>query len=86
MFQLTAEEVDSQSVTLKAGRGRHRKYRPFAFTEQGVACFLARFGAVQVNIQIMRGFVRLFLNPINDLNGPRTRSGGLNPSVELTVG
>src|SRR5204863_8697557 len=25
----------SQSATLKKGRGRHRKYRPYAFTEHG---------------------------------------------------
>lgn len=40
MFQLTAGEATllrSQSVTLKTGRGRHRKYQPYAFTEQGVA-------------------------------------------------
>lgn len=39
MFQLTAEESDSlrsHFVTLKVGRGRHRKYLPFAFTEQKV--------------------------------------------------
>ena len=38
MFQLTAEEaafLRSQFVTLKTGSGRHRKYRPYAFTEQG---------------------------------------------------
>src|SRR5688572_12066866 len=27
----------SQFVTLKPGRGQHRKYLPYAFTEQGVA-------------------------------------------------
>jgi hypothetical protein len=27
----------SQSVTLKPGRGQHRKYMPYAFTEQGLA-------------------------------------------------
>lgn len=40
MFQLTASEwaaLRSQAVTLKAGRGQHRKYLPHAFTEQGVA-------------------------------------------------
>ena len=40
MFQLTAAEhaaPRSQTVTLKRGRGRHRKYLPYAFTEQGVA-------------------------------------------------
>src|SRR5213082_1287914 len=40
MFQLTAEEsraLRSQFATLKSGRGQHRKYLPYAFTEQGVA-------------------------------------------------
>ena len=38
MFQLTpAEALRCQNVTLKkGGRGRHRKYLPYAFTEQGV--------------------------------------------------
>ena len=65
MFQLTAEESDSlrsHFVTLKTGRGRHRKYLPFAFTEQGVAMLssvLRSKRAVQVNIEIVRAFVRL---------------------------
>ena len=65
MFQLTAEEAEllrSQSVTLETGRGRHRKYLPYAFTEQGVAMLssvLRSQRAVQVNIEIMRAFVRL---------------------------
>lgn len=74
MFRLTAEEFDnlryqsgtstlrSQIVTLKTGRGRHRKYLPYAFTEQGVAMLssvLRSKRAVQVNIDIMRAFVRL---------------------------
>ncbi len=40
MFQLTKEESDSlrsQFAILKTGRGLHRKYLPYAFTEQGVA-------------------------------------------------
>lgn len=65
MFQLTAEEaalLRSQFVTLKAGTGRHRKYRPYAFTEQGVAMLssvLQSKRAVRVNIEIMRAFVQL---------------------------
>jgi hypothetical protein len=65
MFRLTTEEHDSlrsQSVTLKAGRGRHRKYPPYVFTEQGVAMLssvLSSDQAVSVNIEIMRAFVRL---------------------------
>ena len=65
MFQLTTEEaasLRSQIVTLESGRGRHRKYLPYAFTEQGVAMLssvLRSARAVRVNIEIMRAFVRL---------------------------
>ncbi len=40
MFSLSKEEdgaLRSHSVTLKKGRGQHRKYPPNVFTEQGVA-------------------------------------------------
>ena len=65
MFQLTEDETDrlrSQTVTLKKGRGQHRKYLPYAFTEQGVAMLssvLKSPRAIQVNIEIMRAFVSL---------------------------
>ena len=66
MFQLDEAEsafLRSQIVTLNTpGRGRHRKYAPYAFTEQGVAMLstvLRSPRAVQVNIEIMRAFVRL---------------------------
>jgi phage regulator Rha-like protein len=65
MFQLTAEEsraLRSQFATLKSGRGQHRKYPPYAFTEQGVAMLssvLTSARAIAVNIQIMRAFVRM---------------------------
>jgi hypothetical protein len=65
MFQLTVEEVAglrSQFVTLKTGRGRHRKYQPYAFTEQGVAMLssvLRSQRAIDVNVEIMRAFVRV---------------------------
>jgi hypothetical protein len=68
MFRLEHDEagaVRSQIVTLDAspsGRGRHSKYLPCAFTEQGVAMLssvLKSERAVQVNVEIMRAFVRL---------------------------
>ena len=66
MFQLTREEADglrSHSVTSKGKEGRGgRRYLPYAFTEQGVAMLssvLRSERAVQVNIEIMRAFVRL---------------------------
>ena len=71
MFRLTEQELRSlrsQIVTLNDandgsdGRGRHAKYLPYAFTEQGVAMLssvLRTERAVQVNVEIMRAFVRL---------------------------
>ena len=70
-FQLTEQELRalrSQIVTLDEagmrpqGRGRYAKYVPYAFTEQGVAMLssvLRSKRAVQVNVEIMRAFVRL---------------------------
>jgi hypothetical protein len=63
MFQLNRDEtrlLRSQFVTLK--RGEHLKYRPYAFTEQGIAMLssvLKSERAVKVNIAIMRAFVKL---------------------------
>ena len=63
MFQLSKAEYDSlrsQFVTLK--RGQHRKYFPYAFTEQGVAMLSSVLNskrAIMVNIQIMRTFTKL---------------------------
>jgi hypothetical protein len=66
MFELSEEEwksLRSQFVILKeSGRGKHSKYRPYAFTEQGVAMLsgiLKSKQAVEVNIAIMRTFVQL---------------------------
>jgi hypothetical protein len=65
MFQLAVEEsasLRSQSGALKTGRGKHRKYAPYVFTEQGIAMLssvLTSERAVQVNIEIMRAFISL---------------------------
>jgi len=65
MFRLTSKENDSlrsQFATLKPGRGQHRKYLPYVFTEQGVAMLSSVLNsdrAVRVNIEIMRTFVKL---------------------------
>jgi len=64
MFQLTEHEavrLRSQTVTSKPARGG-RRTAPFAFTEQGVAMLssvLRSPRAIQVNVEIMRAFVRL---------------------------
>lgn len=63
MFRLTDQEfkdLRSQSVISSTWGGR--RYPPYAFTEQGVAMLssvLKSQRAIQANIEIMRGFVRL---------------------------
>lgn len=65
MFELTEEELKSlrsQFVTLEKGRGKHTKYLPFAFTEQGIAMLSSILNsekAININIAIMRTFVLL---------------------------
>jgi hypothetical protein len=78
MFQLTKEEFENlrfqinaintedslrfQNGTLKTERGRHRKYLPYAFTEQGVAMLSAVLNsetAVKTSIMIMNAFVEM---------------------------
>jgi len=66
MFRLTAAEarvLRSQFATSSLGRGwGGRRYIPYAFTEHGVAMLssvLRSSRAIQVNIAIMRAFVRL---------------------------
>lgn len=67
MFELSLDEADSllkisrsQIVTLK--QGKNTKYKPFAFTEQGVAMLssvLHSEVAIKVNIAIMRAFIQV---------------------------
>ena len=65
LFQLNAKEHDflrSQFATLKRGRGQHRKYLPYVFTEHGAimaAAVLDSERAVQVSIYVVRAFVQL---------------------------
>lgn len=64
-FSLTRRELAglrSQTVTSKSTGSGGRRYATYAFTEQGVAMLssvLRSPTAVQVNIEIMRAFVRL---------------------------
>ena len=64
MFQLNEEEAKilrSQIATSRAQRGG-RRYLSYAFTEQGVAMLSSVLNsdrAIEVNIQIMRAFVKL---------------------------
>jgi hypothetical protein len=74
MFELSKDEYEilrCQFGTLRWGE--HAKYLPFAFTEQGVAMLssvLNSTRAIQVNIQIIRAFVRI-RNLVADNSGVR---------------
>lgn len=61
-FVTLENSLKSQTVTSKSGRGKHRKYLPLVFTEQGVAMLstaLKSDRAIMVNIAIMRTFVKI---------------------------
>ncbi len=78
MFQLSVEETemisqrvtsstgqtvsDSSQIVMSPGKHRGKRYRPYAFTEQGVAMLSSVLNserAIKVNIAIMRAFVKL---------------------------
>jgi hypothetical protein len=65
VFRLEPAEVAAlrcQIGTLKPGRGQHRKYAPYAFTEHGAlmaSTVLNRLRAVAMSIYIIRAFVKL---------------------------
>jgi hypothetical protein len=65
LFQLNAEEADSlrsQIATLKTGRGQHRKFLPYAFTENGAvmaANILNSPEAVRMSVFVVRAFVQM---------------------------
>ena len=63
MLQLTAKEAESLIFQIGISKGRGgRRYRPYAFTEQGIAMLssvLQSDRAVRVNIAIMRAVVKL---------------------------
>ncbi len=63
MLQLTKEEFDSlrSQIVISKGKGG-RRYLPYVFSEQGVAMLssvLKSKRAIEVNVAIMRAFVKL---------------------------
>ena len=62
MFMLTVKEFGILRSQFGTSRWGGLRYRPYAFTEQGVAMLssvLRSERAVRVNIEVMRAFVRL---------------------------
>jgi len=76
-FQLTEDEYEnlrSQIATLKSQRGKHRKYLPYVFTEQGVSMLSAVLRsqtAIEVSIKIIDSFVQMrkFISSNADMFG-----------------
>ncbi|MCX6073357.1 MAG: ORF6N domain-containing protein [Campylobacterales bacterium] len=62
---VTSSEQDSlrsQSVTIESKRGKHTKYLPYAFTEQGVSMLSAVLKsdiAVDISVKIIRSFAAI---------------------------
>jgi hypothetical protein len=58
----TDDPLRSQIATLKPGRGQHRKYLPYVFTEHGAimaASVLNSPRAVEMSVFVVRAFVQL---------------------------
>jgi hypothetical protein len=56
------DALRSQNVTLESQRGKHRKYLPYAFTEQGVSMLSAILKskiAIEISIKIINSFVNM---------------------------
>src|SRR5713101_1934276 len=64
-FQIRRDEhqvLRSQIATLKTGRGQHRKYLPYVFTEHGAimaANVLNSPRAVQMSVFVVRAFLKM---------------------------
>lgn len=71
-FQLRNDEWESlrsQIVTLKPGRGQHRKYLPYVFTEHGAimaATILNSPRAVAMSVYVVRAFIKLRRQLLSD--------------------
>lgn len=64
-FMFTLNKLEADNLRYQIGTlswGKHKKYLPYVFTEQGVAMLssvLKSERAIQVNIQIMRTFTKI---------------------------
>ena len=73
MFELTEDETHNLTSHFVTSRWGGQRYKPFAFTEQGIAMLssvLKSKTAIQINISIMRAFVmiRQFALTYQELN------------------
>ena len=73
MFELKEDEIHNLTSHFVISRWGGQRYKPFAFTEQGIAMLssvLKSKTAIQINISIMRAFVmiRQFALTYQELN------------------
>jgi hypothetical protein len=84
MFQLTAEEtrsLRSQFATLKTGRGQHRKYLPYVFTENGAIMAATILNSPRaIEMSALRTFVAGSFRATKSRNFPITLSYLVNKS------
>ena len=62
LWYCAASACCRQIATLKTGRGQHRKYLPYVFTEHGAimaATILNSTRAVEMSVYVVRAFVQL---------------------------
>ncbi len=62
MFELTEDEIHNLTSHFVISRWGGQRYKPFAFTEQGIAMLssvLKSKTAIQINISVMRAFVMI---------------------------
>ncbi len=62
MTSSSNDSLRSQIVTLESQRGKHRKYLPYVFTEQGVSMLSAILKskiAIEISIKIINNFVNM---------------------------
>ena len=85
MFELTKDELEILRRQIGTSSWGGERYQPFAFTEQGVAMLSSVLNskrAIQVNIQIMRAFVRI-RNIVAD--NPEVRKTIVNIEKRLNI-
>ena len=82
-----SQPSNSSQTVMSSRKHRGRSYLPYAFTEQGVAMLssvLRSPRAVQVNIAIMRAFVRL-REMLLSQRRPRSQTGRLGAEIRFPV-
>jgi phage regulator Rha-like protein len=94
MYDTEWQSLRSQIVTLEVQKGKHRKYLPYVFTEQGVtmhSAVLKSEVAIKVSIQIIQAFVAMrktlgqFHSVIQRLEGVELKQINMDSKLEQVL-